>query len=157
MKKLPQNIKINRLAAVKTLESKDWAWFISIIVLYNDIVIAPLNKLSPNMILYNDLSISILFINGSTDTGSVDEIKTPKAKDSVKVKFQEVNSELLARKLPHETMIVEITVPINEYVTIDPKFPKNNFLSMLYPLWNIIGGSNTNSTNSEFSIVIDLI
>ena len=93
IRKLPQKIIIKRLISEKKLESRFKDCFISIIVRYKEIVIAPLNRLSPNIILYKDLSISLNFITGKIENGSVEETIIPKAKHSTREKFQEVISK----------------------------------------------------------------
>lgn len=80
-------------------------------------------------------------------------MKMPKAKASVRVSSQGAISYVLIRKLPHDIIIVDMSIPIKAYVVIAPKFPKNSCLSTLYPLWKIIGGRRTKRTNSELSIV----
>jgi hypothetical protein len=77
----------------------------------------------------------------STDTGSVADIKLPKAKASYQVNFYDspISPNAHTMKLVEKTAI---KVPKNEYIRMEPAFFMKYFLFMLYPDSNMIGGSS---------------
>ena len=75
----------------------------------------------------------------NTDTGSVAEIKLPKANASCQVNYYDspISPNAHTIKLVENTAI---KVPKNEYIRIEPAFFMKYFLFILYPDSKMIGG-----------------
>ncbi len=87
------------------------------------------------------MSTSIYLKIARTATGSVEDIKAPKAKLSYMVKAGDRGVMPAPQNIALEASIA-IKVPIKEQKKMEPMFLKKAFLSMLKPDSKIIGGSS---------------